>query len=125
MKKRLIISLSVLVIIITLSIISYYVTKSETETISYLMSDIYNRISQNQIPTKEYPNLKKEWDKSKKIFNIFLVHGHINELDTNIESMEKYMKAETLDELEELCIRSIYLIDDLHHINKISIDNIL
>lgn len=126
MRNALILSVALIVLILC----GYWQIKYIEESSIYAISDVQyvtNLIQNNDYAraNKHIEELKKTWRDMSNIWNIFIVHDEIDEIEEIMVNFEMYTK---LENKEEALVYSKRLERSLEHISKkqkIKLENVL
>lgn len=126
MRNTLILSVALIVLILC----GYWQIKYIEESSIYAISDVQyvtNLIQNNDYvrANKHIEELKKTWRDMSSIWNIFIIHDEIDEIEEIMVNFEMYTK---LENKEEALVYSKRLERSLEHISKkqkIKLENVL
>lgn len=120
MTKRIIISIVLLLLAVSLSVSSYILLRSK---ISVLGEALDNAIYAESIKEENLLEIEKYWSDNKRLFQVFLLHSDLTELQSEINGLREIRYIP--DEYKKSCVRSKALLQAIEDSIKIRIENIL
>ena len=106
MKKEIIISISVLVIIIIADVVTTKITDDKVKNIDSNLSNLQSKIESinkndiNEEVIKETQKVKNEWLKDEKIFSYYIEHQELEKVGTEMDSLDNYIKCKDKHDLK-------------------------
>jgi len=125
MKKRLIISILLLVIALSVSFVSYFLLMSN---ISLLRDALYDALYTAESTHASYlsaESVVNQWQKSRAVFYIIGFHDDISAIEIDILNLGEFAEYGDKDLFSETCVNCVHKLDSLENANKITIANIL
>ena len=120
MTKRVILSVILLLLALSLSVSSYFLLQKQFVSLGEALEDaVYADVS----PERSGEKIALQWKKSTKIFHIFLIHSDLSDLQTEIESLPDL--TNDAERYRMSCIRCLHLLDGVRESVSLSFENIL
>ena len=120
MTKRVILSVILLVLALSLSVTSYCLLQKRFASLGDALKDaVYADVS----PLESAEAIDLQWQKSTKLFHIFLMHSDLADLQTEIESLADL--ANDAERYRISCIRCYHLLCGVRESITLSPENIL
>ena len=120
MTKRVIISIVLLLIAVSLSVSSFFLLQKK---MSALGEALENAIYTDLPITQANAEIQKCWKSDVTVFHIFLLHSDVSQLQTELESLSALKDRPEVFHLT--CIRSLYLLRGIREGLLLSADNII
>ena len=120
MRKRVLISVILLLLAMTVSIVSYVLLQNR---FSALGEALQNAVYADAPIETSCGEIEKQWQKSAALTQIFLLHSDLADLRTALESLPDLKETPLL--YRETCIRALHLLNGVRDSLAPSIENSL
>lgn len=119
MTKRVILSVILLILAISLSVSSYFLLQHRFSSLGKALENaVYTN---NNAQSAE--DIRNEWAKSTKIFHVFLLHSDLSDLQSEIECLPDFI--DDSKQFHNSCIRCFHLMKGVQESISLSFENIL
>lgn len=127
MKKRLISGILLLLFCLTVCTSSYFIVNDLAENLNSRLEEALKEIENSNIPQAEkaVEDCEKKWDKYKTVFDIFLNHSMLEDLNVDLLSIGALLESGSRETAKEKIEDSISALKGVLDEQKISIGNIL
>lgn len=125
--KRFVIALILLCLAVAISVSAEVIFIKRTDTLIDSMNELLKAIDagdEEQMST-ELNTVKENWNRSKKILHVILIHRSMDEIEININSLEEFLKSRDFESLRQSCTEGLQQLENLRDASRLSIENIL
>ena len=120
MHKRVLISLVLLILALSMSVFSFLLLQSR---FSALGDALQNAVYADVAAERSWHEIEARWKKCTKITQIFLLHSDLTELRAALESLPDLTNDKQL--YRAACIRSLHLLEGIRDSLYPTIENVL
>ena len=123
--KRFVTALILLALTIAMSIGAQVMFSKKTDALIESLDSLLTAVDNGEGEKQALDNTKETWQKSKRMLHILLVHRSMDEIEININSLEKYLEAGDEEALRESCTEALMQLENLRDAGRITIENVL
>jgi hypothetical protein len=123
--KRVIISISLLVLSFFLSIFSLSLTASISDSISQQAGKLEYLLSKEDTSSlSAYDDLKNQWDLDYKILSTYISHQHLEDTEKNMVLLGEYIRSGNYTTAQILCAQISASLEHLYRSERPEVQNI-
>lgn len=125
--KRFVIALVLLCLAVAISVSAEVIFFKRTDALIDSMNELLRAIDagDEEKMSTELNTVKENWNRSKKILHVILIHRSMDEIEININSLEEFLKSKDFESLRQSCTEGLQQLENLQDASRLSIENIL
>ena len=125
--KRFVIALIMLCLAVAISVSAEVIFFKRTDALIDSMNELLRAIDagDEEKMSTELKTVKENWNRSKKILHVILIHRSMDEIEININSLEEFLKSKDFESLRQSCTEGLQQLENLQDASRLSIENIL
>ena len=125
--KRFVIALILLCLAVAISVSAEVIFFKRTDALIDSMNELLRAIDagDEEKMSTELKTVKENWNRSKKILHVILIHRSMDEIEININSLEEFLKSKDFESLRQSCTEGLQQLENLQDTSRLSIENIL
>lgn len=124
MKKEIIISIVIIILIVIGDILLEKYTEDSFNLIGSKLSTMKDNLEEQEKSLLQIDEINKEWDKRFNILTCFLEHDELEKIKTQLVAIKSGMQVNDTEYAYEEIDKAIYILDHLKDKQSLKLDNL-